>query len=201
VFVVFAGATDLPGWVDVGTRVRKVRAGGQTFYSINWLPVGKVVGENLHWIQRPPRPEDGRFAMALERRVLFLKLYPGLDLARLAPRLAAGEIGGVVLELYPAGTGPDAPGDFSLREFVRTCTERGIPVFTTVSVAGEGQGRLEYRSSRAIREAGATFLRDMLPETATVKVMWALAQDGFPGAVVERMLKPVFGEISGPWES
>jgi glutamyl-tRNA(Gln) amidotransferase subunit D len=69
-------------------------------------------------------------------------------------------------------------------------------VGTTVAESPDHNGT-RYDTTIAIHAAGSVFLRDMLPETATVKMMWALGQSSNPDEVRQLMLRPIAGEISG----
>jgi L-asparaginase type I len=196
VYIAFAGgsARDLPGLVHLGTCARKVQASGHAFSSINRKPVGEVVDE----VFKPVEPYNARphqsFKSEVDDRVLALRLYPGLDLDVVFAAVAQSGIRGVVIELYASATGPDTDDRFSVPRFVRNCIENGVTVVTTITAAPKTNGNV-YETTLAIKEAGALFLRDMLPETATVKLMWALAQSADMDAVKRLMLTPIAGEI------
>lgn len=193
-YIVFAGANDLPGVVHLGTRARKLQASGQAFASINRLPVGEVVGDTFNSLQLPARRVSQSFKCAIDPHVLALRLYPGLDFAAAYSAVTYGHIRGVVIELYASATGPHTDDRYSLPVFIRRCVERGVTVATTVPAAPEGPSNV-YETTLAIAEAGGVFLLDMLPETATAKLMWALAQRDDMRSVQELMLTPIAGEI------
>jgi L-asparaginase/Glu-tRNA(Gln) amidotransferase subunit D len=195
VFVVFAGRPTEDGWIHLGTRVRKVRASGQAFETVNGLPVGKVRSSRVIALHDHPDPSPVPLAQSLvDGRVLGLRVYPGLDFSALTAAIEQGDIRGVVMEMYASATAPALAGKYSFPDFVARCGERGIPVFTALSATPEGKLK-HYESGLAAAEAGATFLGDMLPETALVKLMWCLAQQPAhdPTAL---MLRPVFAESS-----
>lgn len=173
VYLSFAGEQDLPSFVHAGTCVRKRRASGQAFYSINREPVGQV--SNGKYVELS-EPHTGSTALGLPRtgidpKVFAIRLYPGLDLDAVWMAVD-GHAHGVVIELYASATGPDVPGPCSLSAFVKRCTTSNIPVFGCVAEAADDMNL--YESSVAIRKAGAVLLDDVLPETAAVKLMWAL---------------------------
>ncbi len=195
-YIAFAGEPGLPGLVHLGTRVRKLQASGQAYASVNSEPVGRV--EGTEFIPAggvaPPRPESHAFHCKVNARVMTLRLHPGLDFDAAFEGVAATRARGVVVELYASATGPDTGDAYSLPGFIRRCAAREVPVFTTVSVAPDEVGNA-YETTVAISEAGGVFLTGMLPETATVKLMWALAQHEAREDVVRLMKTPIAGDM------
>jgi L-asparaginase/Glu-tRNA(Gln) amidotransferase subunit D len=195
VYLSFAGEPGLPSIVHLGTCVRKLRASGQAFYSVNREPVGRVSGGHYMTVSQPNNHRSGPdyLSRSVEPRVLGIRLYPGLDFEALSTMVGQGGIRGVVLELYASATGPDVPGRCSLPAFVKRCTHSGIPVCACLTKAPE-EGVNVYESSVAIADAGAIILDDMLPETAIAKLMWTLAGTGSPDGIRRIMESPIAGE-------
>lgn len=195
IYVAFAGELHLPGQVYLGTRVRKLRAYGEAFKSVNRDIVGTVNDGHLDEVA-PYAPQlHAGFRQALDDKVLALRLYPGLDLKLALDTVRAGGLRGVVIELYASATGPtDTDRRFSLPWFIEECVSNDVVVATTVSEVPPKNGKT-YETTLAIKRAGGVFLDDMTPETATVKLMWALAQTSTVDAVCELMRRPIAGEI------
>jgi L-asparaginase type I len=196
-YVVFAGGHRLSGHVYLGTRVRKMRTSKNAFESINRRAVGEIVAEKYRSVEpyKAPPLKGDTFSPTVDERVLALRLYPGLDLDALFAAVANSDIRGVVIDLYASATGPagpDADNRLSIPEFVRKCVARDVIIATTVDAAPVIN---KYETTLAIEGAGALFLSDMLPETAIVKLMWALAQHGEADAVRQLMLQSIAGEI------
>lgn len=203
VFLSFAGDPAGPSSVHLGTAVRKVRASGQAFYSIN-RPVVAEVGDAYREVSavpdRTPLARAVHGDVRFDERVMLLRLHPGIDLRMAAEAAAAHGIAGVVVELYPSGTGPQmggGPGALSLGDFVRACREHGAVVVATVANAPAGP-RNHYESTVALEEAGALFTRDMLPETALVKLMWLLGHYKADEARDLVLAPCVAGELTDP---
>jgi len=194
-YVAFAGGRDLPGQVHLGTRLRKLRASREAFGSINRGLVGVVKADDFVEVQPYHAQINDQYAQAIDGRVLALRLYPGLDFEAVLQAVVQGGIRGVVIELYASATGPDTQDRFSVTNFIRRCTEHSVLVGTTVAESPDHNGT-SYDTTVAIHAAGSVFLRDMLPETATVKMMWALAQSDDPDDIRELMLRPIAEEIS-----
>jgi L-asparaginase len=191
VYVLF-GEADEPAPVHLGTRVRKVGGPGNAFASVGRAPVGVVrdgrferasasAGESVVSSDRPVDP--GR--IGLDPRVLSLRLYPGLDFEWVSAGIDSGEIRGVVLELYPSVTGPAGESGLSVVGFAERCAARGVPVVATI--ANPMGGDFARYESTAALEAAAVEILPMLPETATVKMMWALGASGEKDAVLDLM--------------
>jgi L-asparaginase/Glu-tRNA(Gln) amidotransferase subunit D len=197
VYVSFAGAMHAPSWVHSGVCVRKIRASGQAFYSINRSPIARVEDASVELLSSDELPAQVYFesdsALSFNRQVLRITLYPGLDLSAIWIAVQESNCRGVVIELYASSTGPDVAGPASLPEFVSKCVERGLPVIGCLGTA-PADPLNAYESSLAIRKAGATVINDMLPETATVKLMWILASTPGPDEVSALMSANYVGE-------
>jgi L-asparaginase/Glu-tRNA(Gln) amidotransferase subunit D len=193
-YIVFAGAQALPGLVHLGTRVRKLQASGHAFTSVNRPLVGEVIGGRFRPVAMPAPPRAPRMQAAIDDRVLAVRLYPGLDLDALSAAVLAGDTRGVVVELYASATGPDTERRFSLPQFIGRCNAAGVFVATAIAVAPEDEANI-YETTVAIDKAGGVFMGDMLPEVATVKLMWALAQADSAEQVAALMLRPIAGEM------
>jgi L-asparaginase/Glu-tRNA(Gln) amidotransferase subunit D len=197
VFVVFAGAPKGVGRVHLGTRVRKVRASGNAFASVGRRPVAEIRNGRLTSLRVLEAPTAASPHSKVDPSVLSLKLYPGLDLQAMSEAIAAAKTRGVVLELYPSFTGPAGGSHFSVSRFVEDCAVKGLPVVATVANPPAGAPNL-YESRVALEAAGAVVL-PMLPETATVKMMWALGTGGKRDAVLDLMRTEVASEMSSEW--
>ena len=195
VYIAFAGGEKLSGQVYLGTRVRKLRASDGAFRSINRDVVGSVIQDRFEAGSLYVQQIHQRSIQTVDERVLALRIYPGINLDAMFIAITSSDVRGVVIELYASATGPDTGDQFSVPTFIRRCVERNIIVTTAVSQTAVNNGNT-YETTVAIKQAGGLFLRDMLPETATVKLMWALAQSENPDVVRKLMLTPIAGELS-----
>lgn len=194
VFIVFAGRPDGTGRVHIGTRVRKVRASGNAFASVGRRPVAEVRNDEFLPIWTPHLPLPTPLRGDVDGRVLSLRVYPGLDLGAILDVLVPDRVRGVVIELYASFTSPSSRPRYSVPRFADACSNRGVPVVAAVANEPTGKPNL-YESRVAFEEAGGAILH-MLPETATVKLMWALAIDSRPTAVLDLMSTSVANEMS-----
>jgi L-asparaginase/Glu-tRNA(Gln) amidotransferase subunit D len=194
-YVCFGDGRDVPARVHLGTRVRKAPSRAQTFTSVNREPVATVSGDRLTPLAPYAHHVGERSVQDVDEHVLALRLYPGLDFDAMHGAVRRAGVRGVLVELYPAATGPDTGDRFSLPAFIRRCAEQGVIVATTSPYAPPS-GAGAYETTLAIAGAGGVSLGDMSTEAATVKLMWALAQSRSTDDVAQLMLSPIAGELA-----
>ncbi len=160
--------------VHKGTKVRKMHTSRRdAFESINDEPVGFVDPETgeVDIEERPKKGEDENIKRkgSMEEKVSLLYANPGLteeDIKHARSKegivIAGTGLGHMPTDLIPA-----------LEEII----DEGLPVvMTSQCLYGTVNGHV-YSAGRELKEAGVIFAGDMLPETAMVKLMWALTLD------------------------
>jgi glutamyl-tRNA(Gln) amidotransferase subunit D len=182
-----------------GTRVRKNHTSRRdAFETVGAKPLGEVEygGGDTEVSFRRDHAERGEsdldIAPDLESDVELLKFTPGMDESALD--LAEGKEG-LVLE----GTGlGHVHSEWTDR--IADLVDAGTTVvMTSQCIEGRVCDRV-YDTGRDLLDAGVVEGEDMLPGTAKVKLMWALANSDDPTATVR---EPIAGEIqerSVPWE-
>lgn len=123
-----------------------------------------------------------------------LKLYPGIS-AELVHLAGRANTGGLVVEMYGAGTGPASERE--LLHVIERLTSGGTPV---VGVSQCFSGELApglYATSRAFSEAGVINGRDLTPEAALCKLVYLRHQEIATGDIGRLMMENIVGEISG----
>ncbi|MCX8206019.1 MAG: asparaginase domain-containing protein, partial [Candidatus Micrarchaeota archaeon] len=201
VFVCMHSTTDDGrGDVHLGTRVRKMHTSRRdAFKSINAKPVASVSGGKIvyNWDYSPNR---GKMSLSanFSDSVALVWVHPGIK-----PKFISALSGydGVVLAGTGLGHVPSNP--FGDKDAVPIIREVGELVKSGVIVAVAPQtiyGRINlnvYTAGRMLNEAGGIgHLCDWLPETAFVKLSWALGQTKDAKRVREIMLTNYAGEIS-----
>ncbi|MEF8873834.1 MAG: Glu-tRNA(Gln) amidotransferase subunit GatD [Candidatus Thermoplasmatota archaeon] len=170
--------------VHKGTKVRKMHTSRRdAFTSINDEPVGFVDPETgeVDLEERSKREEDEEGARrkgSVEKNVSLLYANPGLTEDDIKH---AGNKEGIVI----AGTGL---GHMStdLIPALEEVIDKGVPVvMTSQCFYGTVNGHV-YSAGRELKETGVIFAGDMLPETAMVKLMWALTLDEDVEKVMKR---------------
>ena len=180
-----------------GTRVRKNHTSRRdAFETVGAKPLGEVDydidGESTVTFHREYTERDAADLALhddIETDVELLKFSPGMDPSLL--EAAAEDSEGVVIE----GTGLGHVNT----DWIGTIEELDIPVvMTSQCLEGRVCDRV-YDTGRDLLDAGVIEGEDMLPGTAKVKLMWALANSD---DVADAMQEPLAGEIqqrSTPW--
>jgi len=179
-----------------GTRVRKNHTSRRdAFETVGARPLGVVDFEDRAVQFRREYRERGEtdldIAADLETGVALVKFTPGAGPEHLE---AVADSAGVVIE----GTGLGHVNTGWLPA-IEELTAAGTPVvMTSQCLEGRVCDRV-YDTGRDLLDAGVIEGEDMLPGTAKVKLMWALAHGD---SVAELMRTPLAGEIqerSAPW--
>lgn len=192
------GTSDTTAAVHLGTRVRKMHTSRRdAFASINASPVARVGFEGKVEMLTACRPRSSRQPKArtgMEGGVCLLSFYPGLS-PRAAEAFIRAHKGAVI-----AGTGL---GHVSreMVEVVRSVVRDGIPVVMSSQCLSGRVNLNVYDTGRDLLVAGAIPGEDMLPETALVKLMWALGNSKGQEEVRALMATDLRGEMSQRRES
>ncbi len=192
-----------------GTKVRKMHTSRRdTFRPINIRPLARIwadgrIEENQGQIRRR---NDGEVLLrdAFERRVTLLKAFPGSHPELLEFCIDRG-YKGVVIEATGLGHVPTqtrADSDSWLLAIKRAIEEGILVAFAPQCLYGRLQPYV-YSNARLMNDLGVIYLEDMLPETAYIKVGWALGQFEDPNDAEKLLLTNIAGEFGTPgvWET
>lgn len=194
---VFVVMHDTPGddsfAVHVGSRVRKMHTSRRdAFKSMNVVPAAHLDHEGKITTNTEGRPITNGKAVAktnMEKAVVLLQYYPGMD-----PKLFEDifmKSKGVVIS--GSGLGHVSEGMIPL---VKKAIANGTVIVMT-SQCLNGQTNMNvYNTGRDLIKAGVISVLDMLPETAYVKLMWALANSKDTDDAKKLMRTPVANEMS-----
>ena len=130
---------------------------------------------------------------AFEGKVAVIKCVPGLESSIVESIIASG-IDGLILESFGPGNLPNQEN--SLLPCIELARKKKIPVLiATQCIYGTTRMYL-YEVGQQALQLGVIPTRDMTPETAFVKLKWALGQTRDPEGVREIMEKDIAGELS-----
>jgi len=181
--------------VHLGVRVRKMHASARSaFRSINTTPLAFTDGQTLT-IEKGARfrsRSGGRKVVLHEKLaepVALLQHYPGFPVSLLKTALA--DCKGVVI----AGTGLGHVSEDMIALIERACAT-GYPVVMTTQCLYGRTGLNVYSTGRKLVQAGVIDGGDTLPETAYVKLMWAVAHAERPHDIRKLMQRNLAGELS-----
>jgi glutamyl-tRNA(Gln) amidotransferase subunit D len=125
----------------------------------------------------------------IEGKASLLYFYPGLEAEHFD--MIAQHVKGIVV----AGTGLGHVSE-DIVGSVRRAVKNGVHVVATTQCLHGSVNLNVYSTGRDMLRAGVIPLEDMLPETAYVKLMWAMGQAEGPEDVRKIMLNNIAGEIT-----
>ncbi|MBS7652790.1 MAG: Glu-tRNA(Gln) amidotransferase subunit GatD [Candidatus Bathyarchaeia archaeon] len=177
-----------------GTKVRKCHTSSRyAFRSINSQPLARLKDGRLEMLTDEYRRRGVDELVVrdrFERRVALIKFYPGFD-PGILEWLADRGYKGVVLE----GTGLGHVGSKCYPSIERLIKEGAAVCMTSQCLWGRVNMRV-YSTGRELLRMGVEPLGDMLPETAMVKLMWALGQGEGREEALRLMRLNIAGEYS-----
>jgi len=175
-----------------GTRARKNHTSRRdAFETVGAAPLGEVEygGGDCEVTFRREHTERGDVELAiapdLEETVELVKFTPGTDSAMLD---AVADAEGVVIE----GTGLGHVNTAWIDDIEALVDSGASVVMTSQCLDGRVCDRV-YDTGRDLLDAGVIEGEDMLPGTAKVKLMWALANTE---SIAETMRRPIAGELT-----
>ena len=181
-------------YLHKGTKVRKMHTSRRdTFRSINAQPIAKIenkkvnINPEYNYIKRGENELE--LNAAIEDKVGFIKSFPGISSDYIEYHIDKG-YKGLVIE----GTGlGHVPNDL-IDSFTRAQDE-SIPVIMTSQCLYGRVNMNVYSTGRNIIDSGVISGRDMTPETAYVKLCWALGQSDDYNEVKKIMQTNIAGEF------
>lgn len=176
-----------------GTKVRKMHSSRRdAFKSINIEPVARIEGSRIAFLSEHTKRSQGPVQLRdkMDGRASMLHFYPGFEAEHFD--LIARNVRGIVV----AGTGLGHVSEEILGS-IRKAVQDGVHIYVTTQCLYGTVNLNVYSTGRDMIAAGAVPLGDMLPETAYVKLMWAMGQAEDPGEVRKIMLTNVAGEFAG----
>ncbi len=191
VVVMHAGLSDTRYAIHRGTHVRKMHSSRRdAFQSRNGPPLGYVEGNEVRLGPgvRPPSATAVHLDGPIDPLGRLLWFYPGLS-AEQAEAFIHGARG-VVL----AGTGLGHVASIHL-DWIRRAVASGVVVAMTTQCLEGNADPFVYATGRELLRAGVLFLADLLPETAYVKMLWALGHASTPEGVRSLLRADRVGEF------
>jgi glutamyl-tRNA(Gln) amidotransferase subunit D len=177
-----------------GTKVRKCHTSARyAFQSVNSQPLARLLDGEIEMIARDYQRRGEReleIRDGFEEKVALIKFHPDFN-SGIIDWFVDGGYKGIILE--GTGLGHINTGFYG-------SVEKAFHEGVYVGMASQCiWGRVDmdvYTTGRELQELGVEPLGDMLPETALVKLMWALAQSDDPNEVRTLMKRNISGEYS-----
>ena len=178
--------------VPIGSWVRKMHTSRRdAFKSINTVPAANIDKDwKITLNMDLPSKRDGKVIVkeGMCSKTVLLQYYPGMDSALFEDVFMKSE--GVVI----AGSGLGHVNENMIPLIEKAVKNGTIVVMTSQCINGQTNMNV-YNTGRDLISAGVISVFDMLPETAYVKLSWALANYD-KGQVKEIMRTPLAGEMS-----
>ncbi len=158
-----------------GTRVRKCHTSRRdTFKPVNASPIARLTNETLIMLTEDfhKRNPENRLTLKPEfsDNVALVKFHPGLDPAIIDWHVQRG-VKGILLE----GSGLGHVSKYCF-EAIKNAISQGLLVVLASQCIWGRVNMNVYDTGRDLLEMGVIPTDDMFPETALVKLMWALGQ-------------------------
>lgn len=172
----------------LGTRVRKNHTSKRNaFETVGARPAFIVTSNEIVSNLKENARKEYTPKIAVDTRVALVKYHPGYD-----PKILEHIINGCRAIIFE-GTGLGHVGK-TVYDSIKKAKEKGIFVGMTSQCIDGRVNMAVYESGRDLMHLGVVPLSDMIPETALVKAMWALANH--PDSIQDIMLRNVASEFT-----
>lgn len=185
-----------------GTKVRKMHTSRRdAFKVINSEPLAEISKKELKILRNFNARDNKRKIKAntsYTDKVALIKVYPGQD-PEILEHYAEKEYKGIILEIAGIGQVPSQDAKHNFLPTIKRLTEKGIIICGTAQTINGGLNPNVYSTGRDLQKAGLIHLKDMLSETAFIKLSWLLGQKTlikFPEKIKEKMLENLAGEFN-----
>ena len=177
-----------------GTKVRKMHTSRRdAFQSVNAQPIAKVFPNGkIELISGGKRRSDTKPVLDTKSSANAGLLYAH---GNISPKIIDWYVAQGYRGLVVMGTGMGHTPSKGFLNALKKRAKKDISIFMTSQCFYGRVNPHVYSTAREIEKAGVTYLKDMLPETALVKLMWALGHSQKEEDVKKLMLKNFSGEF------
>ncbi|PLW94629.1 MAG: Glu-tRNA(Gln) amidotransferase GatDE subunit D [Marinilabiliales bacterium] len=191
----FGPTSDEYGFLHRGTRVRKMHSSYRsTFRTVGDIPLATVTRKGVEPIKQDynPRRKDKNVKIMpyFEEKVTIQYYYPNMQPDVIDALVDAGYKGIII-----AGTGLGHINK-PLYPAIERAHKAGVHMYMTVQTLWGYTHMFVYDTGRDLMAKGIIPAANMLPETAYIKLGWALGQTNDPDEVKKIMLTPINDEIT-----
>ena len=181
------------GLIHRGTLVRKMHSSVRnTFRTINSIPLGMVQNRIIKMFTNDYRKRSQSETTALtnfENKIALIYSYPGTVNEQIDFYIDNGYKGIVI-----AGTGLGHVST-TIYESIERAIQEGIIILMTTQTLHGFVGMNVYSTGRELLNMGVIPGRNLLPETAYIKLGWVLGQTSNPEEVKSLLLENIAGEF------
>jgi len=183
------------------TKVRKMHTTRRdTFKVINDKPIARINGEFLHILKEVNLKSNNpvRAEPKFSEKAALIKITPGQNPDILEYYKENG-YRGIILELAGLGQVPGTKARYNWIKKIKKMTKEGMILFGVSQAISGAVNPKVYSSARDTEKAGLIYLKDMLSETAFVKLSWVLGHPGWfykNDKIKEKMLEDRAKELN-----
>ncbi len=148
----------------------------EAFASLNYpelVQSGVHLVVNQEALYKPNRRKKLKVHKVLERNILLVKMFPGMDQGSVDHLFNYPAMKGLVIETY--GSGNVTTADWFLGS-LKKVVERGIPVINVTQCSGGSVTMGLYETSSALKKMGVISAKDCTTEASLAKLMYLLGQ-------------------------
>lgn len=191
----FGPTSDKYALLHRGTRVRKMHSSYRsTFRTIGDTPLARVSGGKIEYIKKDFTHRDRNRPIVIDtdydERVAIVYYYPNMK-----PDIIESLIDNGYKGIIIAGTGLGHVNK-PLYPSLKRAYDAGMHIYMTVETLWGYVQMYVYDTGRDIMELGVVPGANLTPETAYVKLIWALGHSHDHQKVAAMMLEPMAGEIT-----
>jgi glutamyl-tRNA(Gln) amidotransferase subunit D len=163
-----------------GTKVRKMHSSRRdTFRPINTQPIAKIYRDRIEVLKSYNKRKTGKGSEAIlenyfEDKTALIKFYPGQD-PEILEHYAKLGYKGVIIEMTGLGQ-VLSEGNKNWVPVIKKLVEKGFIICAASQTIYGTLNPLVYSSGRELLKAGVIYLKDMLSETAYVKLGWVIGK-------------------------
>ncbi len=181
------------GLIHRGTLVRKMHSSVRhTFRTIDDIPLGMVKDKKITMFKQDYQKRSDKITTAkvdFEKKVALIYSYPGME-NDIIDFYIDKEYKGIVI----AGTGLGHVSTM-VYDSIKRAIQEDITILMTVQTLHGFTGMNVYSTGRQLLNMGVLSGRNMLPETAYVKLGWTLGQTKNKKEIQKLLLSNISGEL------
>jgi glutamyl-tRNA(Gln) amidotransferase subunit D len=188
-----------------GVKVKKLHTSKRdAFKIINSIPFAKISQDRIEKISdyKIRNKNKVKLDLSFEEKVALIKIYPGQD-PNILDFYLKNKYKGIILEMSGLGHAPTKRARKQWTKKLKQIQDKGIIVCGTSQCIFGRVDPLVYSNGRELLETGIIYLKDMLSETALIKLSWVLGHKKWAEnkeIIKEKMLENICGEISNRLE-
>ncbi len=179
-----------------GVKVRKLHSSRRdAFKAVNSRPFAKITETDLEIIGTHNLRKKGKVKsdVNFEEKVALFKFYPGAD-PEILDYYLKNKYKGIIIEAFGLGQVATKEARLSWTKKLKEVVDKGLVVcFVPQTIYGR-LDPLVYSTGRELIDTGVIYLKDMLSETAFVKLGWVLGHKNWNPKM--RMLHNFVGEFN-----